>query len=93
MKYYFEIEVNHIDYKDYDFMWEGYDMLMAQGNTLEELLDGATVFLVDQDGGVTRELSIWDTSDDYLFANLIADKFHETIKAEYEKTMKRSASK
>lgn len=51
-KYQFEIEVNEeaSGYEDC-LPWVSYGTIVAEGDTLEQLLDSASVDLVDQDGG------------------------------------------
>lgn len=45
-------------------MWKSIDAIVAEGDTLEELLHDATVFLTDQDGGNAGERTLDILSSD-----------------------------
>lgn len=52
-KFYIEIETDGrecIGFED-RYNWLNYDTIVAEGDTLEECLENATVFTMDQDGG------------------------------------------
>ena len=59
--YYIELDVSDlgIDASDGGF-WRGADMLVAEGDSLDMLLDDAVVYLCDQDGGEAGEWGIGD---------------------------------
>lgn len=44
--------------------WEGADVLLATGDTLQDLLGDARVFFSDQDGEETRDLGLDDFTGD-----------------------------
>lgn len=60
LKYYIE-ESDIYDYSD-EMPFRSYD-LVAEGNTLEECFDNATVCAVDQDGGELYTCSIYDEGE------------------------------
>jgi hypothetical protein len=67
---------------DYDNTgWKCIGALSCEGNTLEQLIDDAVVFLYDQDGGECGEIPIGDLPiKDYLFlSRLITEKFLDEI--------------
>lgn len=51
MKYHIEIDTNGAEYEDGSGRFVSYGLIIAEGDTLEECLDNASVDLVDQDGG------------------------------------------
>lgn len=53
--------------------WCAYGTIETQGNTLDELMDSATVNLVDQDGGDLRVAP----ADESWMQDLIADAFEQ----------------
>jgi len=65
--------------KDDQPRWEGVDTLVAEGETLDELLDDAEVFFRDQDGGETNSWKIGEfTKSQYeMFEKLITDEFNK----------------
>lgn len=52
-QYYIEIDCGGAEASGYEdrLPWVCYGTIMSEGSTLEELLDNATVDLIDQDGG------------------------------------------
>ena len=44
--------------------WRNYDTLVSSGNTLDELIDSAEVFLMDQDGGEAGSVLVGDLPKD-----------------------------
>lgn len=57
-KYYIEIDTEGAEASGYEdrFHWVCYGTIVAEGNTLDELIENATVDLVDQDGGAASEV-------------------------------------
>ncbi len=53
LKYHFEIDVSDVECNSgrWGGRWANYGTLVAEGNTLDELLDNASVDVMDQDGG------------------------------------------
>lgn len=52
-KYYIEIDTGGAEASGYEdrLPWVSYGTIVSEGNTLDELLDNASVDLIDQDGG------------------------------------------
>ncbi len=50
-KYYIEIDASGYEAPCDEGRWLGYDLIIAEGNTLEECLNNASIGLTDQDGG------------------------------------------
>ncbi len=50
-KYSFEIDVSDREYETGTGQWANYGTLVTEGNNLDELLDNASVDVMDQDGG------------------------------------------
>lgn len=59
-KYSFELSGVDEDVTDrFDrYGWVGADTLVAEGDTLEEVINNATVFCMDQDGGEVGEIAL-----------------------------------
>jgi hypothetical protein len=53
-KFYFEISCDGREYDSGSGMWACYDLIVTQGNTLDELFDNASVSIINQDGGELR---------------------------------------
>lgn len=51
-KYYIEVDAKGVQATGYEdrLPWVSYGTIVSEGDTLEELLDNATVDLIDQDG-------------------------------------------
>lgn len=64
-KYYFEIDCNGAEASGYEdrFPWVCYGTIVAEGDSLETCLEGASVDLVDQDGG---EAGIVEADADWM---------------------------
>lgn len=78
-KYSIEIDCNGVEsdfgYRgDYGF-YSNYGTIVAQGNTLEELLDDATVDIQDQDGG---ELCVREADEQWM-QDLIVQKLNALV--------------
>lgn len=63
MKYHIEIDTNGAEYDDGYGTFISYGVIVAEGDTLEECLDDASVDLVDQDGG---EAGIHKADEDWM---------------------------
>ncbi len=50
-KYYLEIDVSGYEAPCDEGRWLGYDLIITEGNTLQECLENASIGLTDQDGG------------------------------------------
>jgi hypothetical protein len=52
-RFYLEIQTSGDEVSGFEdrYNWLNYDTIVAEGNTLEECLEDATVFTMDQDGG------------------------------------------
>lgn len=72
-KYYIEIDISDTEATGYEdrFNWVSYGAIQSQGNTLDELMENATVDLVDQDGG---EAAIVEANEAWM-QDLIAEEF------------------
>ena len=59
MKHQIEIDLNHylMSHENQPY-WLGIDSVVAEGETLQDLIEGATIFTVDQDGGEGLSLDI-----------------------------------
>ena len=59
MKHTIEIDLNHysMSHENQPY-WLGIDSVVTEGETLQDLIKGATIFTVDQDGGEGPELNI-----------------------------------
>lgn len=77
------VEIANIDVDVTGHVGRGYwlclDTLVAEGSTLEELLENATISTADQDGGSGPIVSLYDLSDN-LIAYLTLLVEHEYIK-------------
>lgn len=49
-KFYFELDTGGVECDRYN-RWANYGTIIAEGDTLEELLENASVDIMDQDGG------------------------------------------
>ena len=79
----FNFEIDLSDYgltKDDQPWWLGYDCLIAEGNTLDELLENAEVYLTDQDGGEGPNYSIGDSSHFETLENILIAKYESVLK-------------
>lgn len=75
MKYYIEIAVSDHAYETGDGRWANYGTIIAEGNTLDELLDKAIVDIMDQNGGELRCSPM--PADSSWMQKLIEDEFNE----------------
>lgn len=50
-KFSFEIDVSEYECDRYSPRWANYGTIVCEGNTLDELLESASVDIMDQDGG------------------------------------------
>lgn len=73
--YTFEIDCQGAECSHFEPRWASYDMIITEGNTLEELLDNASVFVIDQDGGELGELS----ADKDWMIELITEKYIQSL--------------
>jgi hypothetical protein len=75
-KYYFEIDTGGVEASGYEdrLPWVSYGTIVAEGNTLEECLENASVDLVDQDGGNPRCSPV--EADEQWMQDLIIEKFY-----------------
>jgi len=75
-RFYFEIPIDDeaSGYED-RFNYVSYGTLIAEGDTLDELLESATVDLVDQDGG---EAAIVKADREFL-QKIIEDEYNEQV--------------
>ncbi len=62
-KYSLEIDAGGEECSQYEPQFASYDLIVAEGNTLEELLDNATVSISDQDGG---ELGVLEATKPWM---------------------------
>jgi len=58
--------------------WLGYSVY-AEGNTLQELFDDATIYITDQDGGEVNNYSLFDAPNEAIkeSLSLIRKKYKE----------------
>ena len=77
-RYSFEIDCSGTECDKYEPLFSTYDVISTEGNTLEECIDNAIVFIIDQDGGNFPEC----TADEDWMIEAITDKFHEVSKNE-----------
>ncbi len=70
-KYSLEIDVSDHECDAYAPQWANYGTIIAEGNTLDELYDDASVDVMDQDGG---ELSCRPADSGWM-QDLIAEEF------------------
>jgi len=65
--------------------WRGAELLLAEGNTLDELLDDAAIHYADQDGGDAGEESLGDMpKDDFkALTQMIVDEYREQRRSKY----------
>lgn len=47
-----------------DYPWYDYDMVIAEGETVQELLEDAAVFTCDQDGGEGPSVKLEELEED-----------------------------
>lgn len=81
-KYYFEIDVSGYECRRFqERCWACYGMLVAEGNTLQELLDSAGVDILDQDGGT---LDCGPIEEEWM-QELIVEAFNEKTMASAER--------
>jgi hypothetical protein len=73
----FEIDVSYVECDRYD-RWANYGLIVCEGNNLDELLDNASVDIMDQDGG---ELDCVPADSQWM-VDEITEKFYEGIRAE-----------
>lgn len=76
-KFYFEIDCGGTEAVGYEdrYSWVCYGTIVAEGDTLEELLENASVDLVDQDGG---EAAIVEAETPYL-QSLIRNRYEQEV--------------
>lgn len=72
-KFYLEIETDGRECSGFEdsYGWLNYDTIVAEGDTLEECLENATIFTMDQDGGSGPEIE----ADKPWMQDLIIDAF------------------
>lgn len=71
-KYKYDVEIDVQDYSIDGPFWRNYGTLISQGNSLEELLDKATVDIIDQDGGEVAVVA----ADSEWMQDLIEEEFY-----------------
>lgn len=73
---YIEIDISDrcIDDSDHGY-WRGASTLVSEGDSLDELLDNATIYWSDQDGGEAGE----SEGDDDWCAELIQTEYYKKI--------------
>ena len=71
MHYKYDFEFNAVSSDSDEGVWYSCD-LQTMGNTLEELLDNAVYFKIDQDGGEIGDYP----ADDKLAHDLITEEYH-----------------
>ena len=61
-KYYIELDLEGFDITGFEdrYNWLGATSLVAEGDTLEELLEDAHIFTSDQDGGSGPDFTLGD---------------------------------
>ena len=79
-KYYIEIDTNGAEAHGYEdqYLWVCYGTIISEGDTLEELLESATVDLIDQDGGEVSQVE----ADDKWMQDLVRQEFEKLVKKE-----------
>lgn len=75
MKYSIEIDTGGVEASGYEdrLPWVSYGTIVAEGDTLDECLESASVDLIDQDGGDHGPVE----ADAEWMQDLIVDKFYE----------------
>ena len=73
-KYYFEIDTGGAEASGYEdrLPWVSYGTIIAEGDTLDECLDNATVDLIDQDGGERGQVD----ADENWMQDLIVESYY-----------------
>lgn len=75
-KYSFEIDVSGTDYETCTGQWAGYNLIVCEGNTLDELLENASVDASDQDGGEIY----CGPADSAWMQDLIIDEYDKALR-------------
>jgi hypothetical protein len=80
-KYSFEIDTGGVEASGYEdrLPWVSYGTIIAEGNTLEECLENASVDLVDQDGGNPKCSPV--EADEQWMQDLITEAFNAKVGA------------
>ena len=78
MKYKYDIEIEVDSECDNYDRFASYDLLCAYGNTLEELLDNASIGIMDQDGGEIDQVP----ADEDWMQSLVEEKYNELVAKE-----------
>lgn len=74
-KYSLEIDVTDVECERFFPRWANYGTIVCEGDTLDELLRGASVDIMDQDGG-----ELWvGPADEKWMADLIAEEVYEAM--------------
>jgi len=80
MKHSIEVDISGMGITLDTPRWMGAESLVAEGDTLEELLNNASIWFYDQDGGEGPCLSIdhLNSSQYEIMVELIKENFKET---------------
>jgi hypothetical protein len=81
-KYYIEIDCDGIEASGYEdtLPWCSYGTIVAEGDTLEQLFETATVDLVDQDGGECGQVE----ADKTWMQDLVYEEYLRQISLSYK---------
>lgn len=76
MKYSMEIDTGGVEASGYEdrLPWVSYGTIVSEGDTLDELLENASVDLIDQDGGERGQV---EADEDWMQLS-ICEKFYGT---------------
>lgn len=72
-KFYIEVDTDGAECGVYTGMWTCYGTITAEGNSLDELLDDASVDIIDQDGGT---VNVVPADEDWML-ELVTDAFYK----------------
>ena len=75
-KYHIEVDTGGAEASGYEdtLPWVSYGTIVSEGNTLDELLENASVDLIDQDGGERGQV---EADADWMHI-LIVEQFYKT---------------